>query len=167
MGLIKKVRNKFHYYYSLYIEHPACAIFTQCESNQSVMDVLPGFATLLFKEGIVPMMVSPITAPVLLNALKDAICADYHNLEKFATFLMQLYTQPSVISIAQSMLEEYSELYTSVHDSHYYHYTFTPFYIGKRFKDAVIINREQGTCMYMYMCICYDHKACIIGGKLI
>ena len=62
------------------------------------------------------MTVLPTIAPVLLNALKDAICADYHNLEKFATILMQLNTHPSVISIAQSMLEEYSELYTSVHE---------------------------------------------------
>ena len=47
------------------------------------MDVLPGLAALLFKEGIIPEMALPTTAPVLLNALKDAICADYHNLEKF------------------------------------------------------------------------------------
>ena len=80
------------------------------------MDVLPGLAALLFIERIIPKMALPTTTPVLLNALKNAICADYHNLEKFATFLMQLYTQPSVISIAQSMLEEYSESYTSVHE---------------------------------------------------
>ena len=114
MGLIKRVRNKLHYYYSLYnIEHPACVIFTQCESNQSVMDVLPELAALLFIERIIPKMALPTTAPVLLNALKDAICADYHNLEKFATILMRLNP---VISIAQSMLEEYSESYTSVHE---------------------------------------------------
>ena len=59
------------------------------------------------------MMVFPTTVPVLLNALKDAICSNYHNLEKFATILMQLNSQP-VILLAQSMLEEYSELYTSV-----------------------------------------------------
>ena len=79
------------------------------------MDVLPWLAMTLYLEGIIAMMI-PTTAPVLLNALKDAICADYHNLEKFATILTLLNTYPSVISIAQSMLEEYSELYTSVYE---------------------------------------------------
>ena len=79
------------------------------------MDVLPWLAVPLYLERIISEMVLPTTSPVLLNVLKDAICADYHNLEKFATILMQLNSQP-VILIAQSMLEEYSELYTSVHE---------------------------------------------------
>ena len=70
------------------------------------MDVLPGLAALLFKEGIIPMMVLPTTAPVLLNALKDAICADYHNLEKFIYILKELAPQ---VATANSFLEDYSE----------------------------------------------------------
>ena len=98
------------------IEHPACVIFIQCDSNQLVVEVLPWLAMTLYLERIISEMVLHTTAPVLLNAMKDVICADYHNLEKFATILMQLYTRPSIISIAQSMLEEYSELYISMYE---------------------------------------------------
>ena len=45
---------------------------------------------------------------VLLKVVKEAVCADYHNLEKFATVLMRLNAQ-SVTSVAVSMLQDYSE----------------------------------------------------------
>ena len=45
---------------------------------------------------------------VLLKAVKEAVCADYHNLEKFTAVLRKLESQP-VISMAFSLLEDYSE----------------------------------------------------------
>ena len=101
---------KFPYYYFLYIEHPACIIFAQCESNQSVVDFLPRLAILLYKEKIIAEMVIPTAeeASVLLKAVKEAVCADYRNLKKFAAILKKLESQP-VISMAFSLLEDYSE----------------------------------------------------------
>ena len=109
MGLIKKVRNKFHYYYSLNIEHPACVIFAQCELNQSVVDCLPQLAILLYKEKVIAEMVIPTTeeaSSVLLKAVKEAVCADYHNLEKFIYILKKSVSQ---VAMANSLLEDYSE----------------------------------------------------------
>ena len=116
MGLIKKVRNKFHYYYSLYIEHPACVIFAQCESNQSVVDCLPQLALFLCNEKLIAEMVilTAEASSVLLKAIKEAVCADYHNLEKFIYVLKELESQ---VATANSLLEDYSEF---IHN--YYNY---------------------------------------------
>ena len=95
----------------MYAEHPACVIFTQCESNESIVAVLPSLAILLYKEKIIDDMPLPTTGEgsVLLKAVKNAICADYHNLEKFAEILTELKDK----SIGQSLLDEYSEFYTN------------------------------------------------------
>ena len=108
MGLIKKVRNKFHYYYFLYIEHPACVIFAQCELNQSVVDSLPQLALFLRNEKLISEMIIPTAeaSSVLLKAVKEAVCADYHNLEKFIYILKKLESQ---VATANSLLEDYSE----------------------------------------------------------
>ena len=56
-------------------------------------------------------MVIPTTeeaSSVLLKAVKEAVCADYHNLKKFAAIIKQSESQP-VISMACSLLEDYSE----------------------------------------------------------
>ena len=91
-----------------FIEHPACVIFTKWESNECIVDVLPRLAILLHKEKIIVEMLLPITGEVLLKAVKDSVCFDYHNLKKFATILMRLNAQ-SVTSVAVSMLKDYSE----------------------------------------------------------
>ena len=41
------------------IEHPACVIFTQCDSNQLVVEVLPWLAMTLYLERIISEMVLP------------------------------------------------------------------------------------------------------------
>ena len=110
MGLIDKVRTDFITLLIVYIlctEHPACVIFTaHCESNESVVAALPCLAILLCTEKIIDEMLVPTTGEgsALLEAVKKSVCSDYHNLEKFATILMQ-----SVTSVAASMLKEYSE----------------------------------------------------------
>ena len=43
---------------------------------------------------------------VLLKAVKEAVCADYHNLEKFIYILKELVSQ---VATANSLLEDYSE----------------------------------------------------------
>ena len=53
-------------------------------------------------------MVIPTTeeaSSVLLKAVKDAVCADYHNLEKFIYILNKLASQ---VAMANSLLEDYS-----------------------------------------------------------
>ena len=75
------------------------------------MDFLPRLAILLYKEKIVAEMVIPTTeeaSSVLLKAAKEAVCADYHNLKKFAAILKKSVLQP-VVSVACSLLEDYSE----------------------------------------------------------
>lgn len=43
---------------------------------------------------------------VLLKAVKDAVCTDYHNLEKFAEILKE---SQNTLSVGHSLLDEYSE----------------------------------------------------------
>ena len=78
------------------------------------MDVLPGLAALLYKEEIIAEMEIPTTASVLLKAVKDAVCADYHNLKKFAAIIKLSESQP-VISVACSLLDNYSEFTCTQH----------------------------------------------------
>ena len=62
-------------------------------------------------------MVVPTTAEassVLLKAVKEAVCADYHNLEKFIYVLRKLVSQ---VAMANSLLKDYSEF---IHN--YYNY---------------------------------------------
>ena len=95
----------------MYVEHPACVIFTaQCESNEYIVDVtrLPRLVTILCTEKIIDEKLVPTTGEELLEEVKEAVCADYHNLKKFATVLMRLDAQ-SVTSVAQSLLKDYSE----------------------------------------------------------
>ena len=70
------------------------------------MDVLPGLATLLHK-AIIGIPTEEVSS-VLLKAVKEAVCADYHNLKKFAAILKLSESQP-VVSMAWSLLEDYSE----------------------------------------------------------
>ena len=103
----KKQNFNYYYYYS-YIEHPACVIFAQCESNQSVVDCLPQLALFLRNERLIVEMIIPTAeaSSVLLKAVKEAVCADYHNLEKFIYVLKKLVSQ---VAMANSLLEDYSE----------------------------------------------------------
>ena len=109
MGLIEKVKA-FCFIILLivcflYVEHPACVIFTQC-SNECIVAALPSLAILLHKEKIIDEILVPTTAEVLLKAMKKAVCADYHNLGKFAEILKELQNTSSV---GQSLMDEYSE----------------------------------------------------------
>ena len=88
----------------LYTEHPACAIFKQCESNECILAALPSLAILLYKEKIIGEMLLPTTGEVLLKAVKEAVCADHHNLEKFAGILTEKDK-----STGKFLLHEYSE----------------------------------------------------------
>ena len=74
------------------------------------MDCLPQLALFLRNEKLIAEMVilTADASSVLLKAVKEAVCADYHNLMKFATILKKLESQP-VISMAFSLLEDYSE----------------------------------------------------------
>ena len=73
---------------------------------------------LLTKEKIIVKMALPPRqeeASVLLaNAVKKAVCADYRNLEKFASVLKVL-NDKSIILVANSLLRDYSES-NSMHD---------------------------------------------------
>ena len=46
------------------------------------------------------------TSSVPLKAVKEAVCADYHNLEKLIYILKELVSQ---VAMANSLLEDYSE----------------------------------------------------------
>ncbi|XP_019857168.1 PREDICTED: uncharacterized protein MAL8P1.12-like isoform X2 [Amphimedon queenslandica] len=87
-------------------KHPACVIFSRCKSDQSIVNSLPQLAILLHKEKIIVEQIVPKEVSALLIEVKDAICADYRNLEKFIFILMKLNNEP-VTSIADSMLKEY------------------------------------------------------------
>ena len=88
-------------------------------------------------------MVIPTTveaSSVLLKAVKDAVCADYHNLKKFAAILKRSESQP-VVSMAWSLLEDYSEFTCTQHCL-----LWNLFSIGKAFADEQIITipKEHG-----------------------
>ena len=108
------------------------------------MDCLPRLAILLYKEKIISEMVIPTTeeaSSVLLKAVKEAVCADYHNLEKFALILKEVESQP-VISIACSLLEDYSEFTCTQHCL-----MWNLFSIGKAFSDersTITIFKKHG-----------------------
>ena len=108
------------------------------------MDFLPRLAILLYKEKIIAEMVIPTTeeaSSVLLKAVKEAVCADYHNLKKFAAILKLSESQP-VISMACSLLEDYSEFTCMQHSL-----LQNLFSIEKAFSDECItsmISREHG-----------------------
>ena len=74
------------------------------------MDCLPRLALFLRNERLISEMIIPTAeaSSVLLKAVKEAVCADYHNLEKFTAVLRKLESQP-VVSMAFSLLEDYSE----------------------------------------------------------
>ena len=86
------------------------------------MDSLPQLALFLRNEKLIAEMVIPTTeeaSSVLLKAVKDAVCADYHNLKKFAAILIKLETQ---VATANSLLEDFSEF---IHN--YYNYCIISF----------------------------------------
>uniref|UniRef100_A0A1X7SVX1 Uncharacterized protein n=1 Tax=Amphimedon queenslandica TaxID=400682 RepID=A0A1X7SVX1_AMPQE len=90
-------------------KHPACVIFTaQCESCDSnkavVVAALPYLAIFLYKEKIIDEMLVP-TGEVLLKAVKEAVCADYHNLGKFGMILAA-----DSKSIGHFLLDEYMNI---------------------------------------------------------
>ena len=58
-------------------------------------------------------MLVPTIGEVLIEAVKESVCSDYHNLKKFATILMRLNSQ-SVTPVAVSMLNDYSEFNNNV-----------------------------------------------------
>ena len=88
-------------------------------------------------------MVIPTTekASVLLKAVKEAVCAEHHNLKKFAAILKLSESQP-VISVAWSLLEDYSEF--TLHSTLL---MWNLFSIGKAFANecsTIMISREHG-----------------------
>ena len=106
------------------------------------MDCLPRLAILLYKEKIIAEMVVPTTeeaSSVLLKEVKEAVCADYHNLKKFAAILKEVESQP-VVSMACSLLEDYSEFTCTQHSL-----LWNLFSIGKAFADeyTIMISKEH------------------------
>ena len=103
------------------------------------MNSLPKLALFLRNEKLIAAETEEASS-VLLKEVKEAVCADYHNLKKFAAILMKL--QP-VVPIAHSLLENYSEA-TNVYT---YSKQFNLFSIGKAFADersTITISRENG-----------------------
>lgn len=89
--------------------HPACAIFGHYELDHSIIKALPQVAELLNKNGIIA---TPLVASeqVLLARIKDSVCADHHNLEKFAGILQQL---KSTQVIGSDIMNDYSKCLSS------------------------------------------------------
>ena len=85
---------------------------------------------------------------VLLKAVKEAVCADYHNLEK----LIYILKESSQLTIANSLLEDYSEF---IHV--YYMTKFNLFHVGKAFPEeyTVMISRKHGMLTINFDAIFY------------
>ena len=115
------------------------------------MDCLPQLAIFLYKEKIIAEMVIPTTeevSSVLLKAVKEAVCADYHNLEK----LIYILKESSQLTIANSLLVDYSEF---IHV--YYMTQFNLFHVGKAFPEeyTVMISRKHGMLTINFDAIFY------------
>ena len=96
-------------YYCLFIivEHPACAIFATYESNHCIIETVPQLALFLYKEKMIgEMMVSDGGTHQIMMEVKEAICADHSNLEKFAAILKRSFI---TMSIAEDIIEKYSK----------------------------------------------------------
>lgn len=107
----KESMYNVHYYtkYQYILEHPACAIFARYASAQSLVEALPQLSIKLCKEGVIrDSILLPLRGneKVILKAVKDGICADYHNLEKLATVLQKMeHTEV----IGNVMMDDYGE----------------------------------------------------------
>lgn len=70
-----------------------------------MVKALPQLAELLYKDGVIT---TPHVASeqIILAKIKDSVCADHHNLEKFAVILKQLET---TAAIGSDIMNDYSK----------------------------------------------------------
>lgn len=89
-------------------EHPACCILKQYTQDQSVVQALPQLALFLNKEHIAgeSIVLTDGSDEKLLLAIRDSVCADKRNLDKFATVLQKL---PSTAETGIFIKREYSK----------------------------------------------------------
>lgn len=92
---MKKSFNTISKFFELTV-HPACCILQQYISDQSIVAALPRLVLFLYAEGIISKMLLPTATEKLQSDLKESICADYHNLEKFAVILQQLLSTEAI-----------------------------------------------------------------------
>ena len=68
---------------------------------------MPKVVLFLHKENIIGEIMLPATAEVLMNAVEESVCADHHNLKKFAAILRK---SSSTVSVGNAIDDEYSKL---------------------------------------------------------
>lgn len=81
-------------------------IFTRYQANRSVLDILPQIVQLLCNEVIGKTLPLTVKVQLLLKEVKQAVCADYQNLEKFATILCEVEI---TLSVGRAIREEYGK----------------------------------------------------------
>ena len=71
------------------------------------MEILPRIVEFLYKEKIIGKMLPPtVEVQLLLKEVKQAVCADYQNLEKFATILCEVEI---TLSVGRAIMKEYGK----------------------------------------------------------
>ena len=110
MQLIKRVRLAFLSLNKIvYTEHPACNIFARYESNHCIIESIPQLALFLYKEKMIGEMIVSVTGGAqIMMEVKEAICANHSNLEKFAVILKKSDIT-MCRSIAGDIKEEFSK----------------------------------------------------------
>lgn len=95
-------------YIYIYIEHPACEILMHYEAKFQA--ALPQNVVYLKAEGIICKMVLPSShaekAQVLLEAVREGVCLNHHNLKKLAYVLKKM---DSTAAIGAAILERYGK----------------------------------------------------------
>lgn len=83
-------------------------IFARYQSDESVVEALPQLVMFLYKEKIIGEMLLPTTggAQLLLREVKQAVCADYRNLEKFAIILLKFSI---TLTVGSAIMKEYGK----------------------------------------------------------
>ena len=96
----------------LYLEHPACEILYRYTTDPYIQNSISHLATFLYKMNVVKqkefisLRSSGRVGQLLLKQVKEAVCANYQNLEKFATILQH---SPYTTEKGNAIMNEYSE----------------------------------------------------------
>ena len=92
----------------VFIGHPACVILSQYE--EELKDVLLQFVMVLHAKGIVGVIILSSTpaenVQLLLDALRDSVCLNHHNLVWLAHVFQE---EKNTASLGAAILQQYSK----------------------------------------------------------
>ena len=93
-----------------FLEHPACEILNRYVNNPSLEIVLPQLTVILHDEKLIRKIKLPPSGQaqvnVLLSEIKEAVCNDYHKLEKLAKMLCDM---TETAEVGNAIIKEYSK----------------------------------------------------------